>query len=765
MEKREIHSIPPEELTGIQLKEPANYAAGAYGVKVALEHAIKEMGTVRAFQTLAKLNQKNGIDCPGCAWPDPEDKRSVLGEYCENGAKALAEEATLKRVTPKFFEKHSVEEISKWSDYRIGKSGRLTYPMLLKPGSLYYEPIEWDAAFQLIADELNGLDDPNEAVFYTSGRSSNEAAFLYGVFTRAFGTNNMPDCSNMCHESSGVALSQTLGIGKGSVKLDDLHKADVVMVIGQNPGTNHPRMLLALQKLKENGGKVITINPLEEAGLKRFKNPQRPLDIVGNGTDITDLFLQVKINQDISILKAILKKLYIKEKEVGGVFDLKFIQKKTQGYDELIADLEHYDLNDLIKKSGVEEVLIDEAVELLVSRKKIIICWAMGLTQHKNGVENIKECVNLLLLKGSIGKEGAGTCPVRGHSNVQGDRTVGIVHNTSDAMYTSLKKAFHFEAPRTKGLDVVGCIQAMYEKKAKVFIALGGNLLSAAPDTLYTAQAFKNCTLTVNISTKLNRTHVVPGKTALILPTLGRSEKDTKEGKARFVSVENSMGKVHQSNGSLPPASEQIMSEPDIIAHIAAATLKTKTKIDWLALGQDYDAIRNKISEVISGFEDYNSRIRGDGFYMPNNARVGDFSKLPNQRAQFSVCGLPNHELKGDEFLLMTIRSHDQFNTTIYGMNDRYRGIYNERRVLFINAFDMQKHGFKKLDLVDLTSHYDGIERVASKFLVIPYAIPKQNLACYFPEANALIPVNHYAKESQTPISKSIKVNVNHAKQ
>lgn len=757
---RKVNPSTSETLTKVKIKAPANYAAGAHGIKVALEHAIQEMGAIRAFQTLAKLNQKNGIDCPGCAWPDPDDKRSVLGEYCENGAKALAEEATLKRVKPDFFAKYSVEELSNWSDFKIGKSGRLTHPMLLKEGSSHYESIAWSDAFQLIADNLNQLKSPDEGVFYTSGRSSNEAAFLYGVFIRAFGTNNMPDCSNMCHESSGVALSQTLGIGKGSVTLDDLHKAEVVMVIGQNPGTNHPRMLSALQKLKKNGGKVITINPLEEAGLKRFKNPQKVADMLGRGTAITDLFLQVKINQDVPLLKAILKKLHSKELAEGGVFDQAFIAEKTEGYTALMEDLAVHDLEVLIAQSGVSETQIDTVVELLASSKKIIICWAMGLTQHKNGVENIKECVNLLLLKGSIGKEGAGTCPVRGHSNVQGDRTVGIVHGTSDALYNALKKAFGINAPKNKGLDTVDSIKAMYEKKAKVFIALGGNFLSAASDTNYTAQALQNCKLTVSISTKLNRTHLITGKTALILPTLGRSEKDIKEGKARFVSVENSMGKVHQSNGSLAPASEHLMSEPDIIAHIAAATLKGKTTVDWLSLGKDYNAIRSKISEVIVGFEDYNKRVKGDGFYLPNNARIADFSKLSNQRAKLSVCGLPRHQLAEEEFLLMTIRSHDQFNTTIYGLDDRYRGVYNERRVLFMNPKDMAKNGWKKLDLVDIASEYDGVLRVAPKFHIIPYSIPEQNLGCYFPEANVLIPINLFAKDSQTPSSKSVKVKV-----
>ena len=764
MEKAKPRNVNPEtseELTGIKLTVPANYAAGAQAVKVAMEHAIGEMGAVRAFQTLAKLNQKDGFECPGCAWPDPDDKRSVLGEYCENGAKALAEEATLKRVPPSFFAQHSIEELSNWSDYKLGRSGRLTHPMILRAGQSHYEEIPWDAAFQLIGKQLLALKDPNEAIFYTSGRSSNEAAFLYGLFARAFGTNNMPDCSNMCHESSGVALSQTLGIGKGSVTLDDLHKAEVVVVIGQNPGTNHPRMLTALSKCKDSGGKVITINPLEEAGLKRFKNPQRLKDMLSSGTAITDVFLQVKINQDVPLLKAIMKKLAAEDAEKGNVFDHDFIQEKTEGGEALLADLEKYDLGDLIEKSGVSEAMIEEAVQLLAPAKKIIICWAMGLTQHKNGVENIKECVNLLLLKGSIGKEGAGTCPVRGHSNVQGDRTVGIIHKTSDAMYDTLKKHFGIEAPKGHGYDTVHAIKAMHEGKGKVFIALGGNFLSAASDTLYTAKALENCELTVAISTKLNRGHLVAGKTALILPTLGRSEKDEKEGQKRMVTVENSMGKVHTSQGRLAPASKHLRSEPDIIAQMAHATLQGNTQVDWLGLGKDYDLIREKIAGVVKGFENYNDRVKKDsGFYLPNNARVGDFSKLPNGRAQFTVCALPVHPLAADEFLLMTIRSHDQFNTTIYGLDDRYRGVYNERRVVFMNPADMKKWGFEKLAMVDLTSTYDGAVRRAPKFYVVPYEIPVGNLACYFPEANVLIPIQEFAVGSCTPVSKSVRVRV-----
>jgi len=755
---RKVSPLPELKHTGIRLTAPANYAAGALGVKVALEHAIGEMGVVRAFQTLAKMNKKEGFDCPGCAWPDPDDKRSVLGEYCENGAKALAEEATLKRVEPSFFEKYSVHEIASWSDMKIGKSGRITHPMILRPGSDFYEKISWQSAFTHIAEELKALDNPNQAVFYTSGRSSNEAAYLYGLFARALGTNNMPDCSNMCHESSGTALSQTLGIGKGSVVLSDFEKAEVVIILGQNPGTNHPRMLNALQDCKKNGGKIITINPLEEAGLKRFVNPQKPTDFFTGGTALTDVFLQVKINQDVALLKLIMKKLLEMDTKSRDIFDHDFIINNTSGYQEFVDSLELTKEKELLRASGVSLEDVHAAVELIGNKKKIIICWAMGLTQHKNGVENIKECVNLLLLKGSIGKPGAGTCPVRGHSNVQGDRTVGIIHKNVPHITKNIKAEFGIESPVEAGYDTVEAIQAMYAGRVKVFMSLGGNFVSAASDTLYTSEAIQNCKLTVTVSTKLNRQHTIAGETSIILPTLGRSEKDEKDGKLRKVSVENSMGKVHSSAGKLNPASEFLMSEPDIIAGIASATLGD-TQVPWQSMVQDYDRIRDSISKVIHGFSAYNQGIaNGKEFYLPNNARVADFSKLPDGRAQFSVCSLPQHNLFEDDFLLMTVRSHDQFNTTIYGLHDRYRGIHNERRVVMMNPEDMQRLGLEKLDLVDLESNYAGIKRRAEQFHVVPYSIPQGNLASYFPETNVLVPIDLFAEQSQTPVSKSVKV-------
>lgn len=760
--RRNVSVRGSDDFTGINLKEPVRVAAGVLGVKEAMRHGFKEMGIVRSMRALLDMNQKDGFDCPSCAWPDPEYP-SKIGEYCENGAKALADEATTKKVDAKFFKKYSVEELSQLTDYQLNKFGRLVEPMVLRSGSIHYEPIEWKEAFGLISEELHKLDSPDEAIFYTSGRSSNEAAFLYGMFARAFGTNNMPDCSNMCHESSGVALGETLGIGKGSVKLEDLYEAEVIIVAGQNPGTNHPRMLSALAKCKKNGGRVISINPLEETGLVNFKNPQHLNGWIGSGEDMADLHLPVNINQDIPLVKLILKKLAALDDKDDTVFDHHFIATYTDGYEELREDLQNYDEEELLQLSGVNEAKIDVAVKLLEKKSKIIVCWAMGLTQHKNGVENIREYVNLLLLKGAIGKPNAGTCPVRGHSNVQGDRSVGIMHFVDEGLNNRIEKYLGFEAPTEEGYDTVGAMKAMYDEKAKVFMCLGGNFLMAASDTCYTAEALQKCNLTVQVSTKLNRTHLVTGKTALILPTYGRSEKDMKNGQQRFFTVENSMGRVTRSKGLLKPSSDNLKSEPELIGELAHTYFNGQHAVDWKAMGEDYGLIREYIDKVAKGFEKTGERSKGVGYYLPNNVRERNFRKLPNGKAQITINNLPKHKLKKDEFMLMTIRSHDQFNTTIYGLDDRYRGVYNERRVLFMNSEDMVSLNLKKLDVVNINSHYDGQIRTAKRFLIIPYKIPPGNLAAYFPETNVLVPYNHFAKGSKTPISKSIKVSLEKA--
>lgn len=761
MSTKKTHAQPPEKLTGIKLKEIPESAVGAKAIASALSHISKEVGMRKGIGLLAKLNQKDGFDCPGCAWPDPDEKRAFLAEYCENGAKAVAEEATKNRVSPVFFATHSVQELSELSDYEIGKKGRVTHPVVLHEGKDHYEEISWQDAFQMIGDELNSLSSPDEAIFYTSGRTSNEAAFLYQLFVRQFGTNNLPDCSNMCHESSGSALSETLGIGKGSVTLDDFNHTDLVIVMGQNPGTNHPRMLTALGETKKKGGQIITINPLPEVGLMRYNDPQNPLKWIGKGQKLTDIFLQVKINGDVALLKIIMKLLLEKEKKSpNSIFDHDFIQQKTSGYDEFISDLENYTIEELLPQTGLELSVIQEAADLIAKKKKIIICWAMGLTQHKNAVDNIRELVNLLLLKGSIGKKGAGTCPVRGHSNVQGDRTMGIWEKPKDAFLDKLEEEFSFKAPRKHGYDVVDAIEAMHQKKAKVFIGMGGNFISATPDTEFTAEALKNCDLTVHVSTKLNRSHLIHGKKALILPCLGRSEKDLQENGEQFVSVENSMGVVHQSSGHLKPLSEALLSEPAIVAGIAEATLKD-SQVGWNHLVKDYDLIRNKIEATIPGFNNYNKRVRDKGgFYLPNNARDNNFSPTKTGKANFTVNQISDVTLEKDQFIMMTIRTHDQYNTTIYGLDDRYRGVLNERRVVFMNEDDMKEQGLQKMDMVDLVSHFEGERRVANGFLVIPYSIPRQCTATYFPEANVLVPIRSKARISNTPASKTVIITL-----
>lgn len=757
--RRKVSVRGNQDFLDIKLKDPMRVSAGPLGVQAALRHSFKEMGVVRSMKALLKMNQQDGFSCPSCAWPDPE-KTSKFAEYCENGAKALADEATTSHIGADFFKKYSVEELSLLTDYELNKFGRIIEPLVLREGAIHYEPIDWQEACEMISSELKKLESPDDAIFYTSGRSSNEAAFLYGMFARAVGTNNMPDCSNMCHESSGVALGETLGIGKGSIKLEDLYEAEVVIVAGQNPGTNHPRMLSALEKCKQNGGKVISINPLKESGLVNFKNPQHLSGWIGSGEDIADLHLPVKINQDIPLIKLILIKLAALDAIKNDIFDHRFLKTYVDGYQELLNDLKTHDEKVLLAQCGVALETINEAVYLLARKSKIVVCWAMGLTQHKNGVENIREYVNLLLLKGAIGKPNAGTCPVRGHSNVQGDRSVGIMHIVNKELNDRIEKHLGFTPPSKEGYDTVDAMKAMYDKKAKFFMCLGGNFLMAASDTVYTAEAIQNCDLTVQVSTKLNRTHLVTGKKALLLPTFGRSEKDMKKGKLRHITVENSMGQVRQSRGLLKPASDTIKSEPDIIAQLADTFFNGNHSMDWKALGENYDLIREKIDRVVKGFKDTERRAKGTGYYLPNNVRELDFSKLPNGKAQLTINKIPKHDLKPDEYMLMTIRSHDQFNTTIYGLDDRYRGVYNERRVLFMNPDDMKAADLNKLDVVNMTSTYDDTVRTAYRFKVVPYAIPKGDLAAYFPETNVLVPYNHFADKSKTPISKSIRIRL-----
>jgi molybdopterin-dependent oxidoreductase alpha subunit len=760
-----LPSVPgsenPENHTGIKKGKIKNVAAGIPAVISSLKQISEEAGFVRGMKALSNVNQKGGFDCPSCAWPDPDDERSRLGEYCENGARAVAEEATAKKIGADFFKQHSVGELSKLSDHEIGSKGRISQPMYLSKGSTHYTPISWDAAFNKIANALNALNSPDEAIFYTSGRTSNEAAFLYQLFVREYGTNNLPDCSNMCHESSGVALNESLGIGKGSVKLEDFYQAEVIVILGQNPGTNHPRMLTALQKAKANGAVIISVNPLPETGLMGFNNPQQLKGILGIGTQLTDVFLQVKINGDMALLQAIeILLLREEQKNPGTVFDLPFISNHTTGYSALCAHLLTLDADSLIKECGADREQVMKAAEVLKNKTKIIACWAMGLTQHRNAVNTIKEIVNLLLLKGSIGKPGAGTCPVRGHSNVQGDRTMGIYEKPSDHFLQSIKNNFHFAPPVKHGYDVVESIKAMHEGKASVFISMGGNFLSATPDTQYTARALQRCTLTVQISTKLNRSHLVHGHEAIILPCLARTDKDIQASGEQFVSCENSMGVVQSSKGVLKPVSDKLLSEPAIVCRLAMDTLGSRSSTNWRAYMDNYDMIRTDIQKTIRGFENYNERVRKPGgFYLPNCNREGKFNTF-TEKAHFSVSVSEEVKLKEDELMMMTIRSHDQFNTTIYGLNDRYRGIYNERRVILMNESDINRLQLKDGDSVDLYNHYGGVERVARNFIIVTYPIPSGCTATYFPETNVLVPIDSIAEKSNTPTSKLVVITI-----
>jgi molybdopterin-dependent oxidoreductase alpha subunit len=755
-----VRAQPPEEFTGGEFEGASGVSGGLGAVWNATKHIVREAGVVRGTRTLLKVNQKDGFDCPGCAWPDPDGKRSHA-EFCENGAKAVAEEATTRRVTPEFFKEWSVADLSRKSDFWLGKQGRLTHPVVLRAGATHYEPIEWDEAFQLVAAELNALASPDEAAFYTSGRTSNEAAFLYQLFVRQFGTNNLPDCSNMCHESSGRALTEAIGVGKGTVTLDDFEKADCIFVIGQNPGTNHPRMLSTLREAKRRGCRIVHVNPLPEAGLARFKHPQHPADLLGGGTELSDLFLQVRVNGDVALLKGLMKEVLSEEKRrPGEVLDRRFIEEKTHGFGEFARALEEASWDELTEQSGVAREQMREAARIYVESERVIVCWAMGLTQHKNAVANIQEIVNLLLLRGNLGRPGAGACPVRGHSNVQGDRTMGIWERPTDSFLDALAREFDFEPPRRHGLDTVETIRAMHERQVKVFFALGGNFLSATPDTEFTAAALSGCRLTAHVSTKLNRSHLVTGEQALILPCLGRTERDRQQGGEQFVSVENSMGVVHSSRGSLEPASTHLLSEPAVVARLARATLGGRSSVDWEWLVEDYDRVRELIERVIPGFEDYRRRVRvPGGFYLPNLAREGVF-KTSTERANFTVHELPRIALAPGQLLLMTVRSHDQFNTTIYGLDDRYRGVRNERRVVFLNPADVEEQRLSAGQVVDLVSHFEGEERTARRFLVVPYPVPRRCAAAYFPEANVLVPVRSVADKSNTPASKSVVISV-----
>ena len=751
---------PPAESAPPDVKPIAKVAGGMTAALTAARFAFGEMGVVRGTKTLLQLNQKQGIDCPGCAWPEPDGERSHF-EFCEEGAKHVADEATKKRVTPDFFAKWSVKELAEQSDLWLNQQGRITQPMVLREGADHYEAIDWKDAFALLARELNALASPDEAIFYTSGRTSNEAAFLYQLFVRQFGTNNLPDCSNMCHESSGTGMKETLGFGKGTVMLEDFDLCDAIFIIGQNPGTNHPRMLTTLLAAKRRGCTIIHINPLPEAGTTRFKHPQEFWNWLGGGTQLADLFLQVRINGDVALLKGIMKEVLDAERRrPGEILDHQFINKHTIGFAEFKEALAHVPLGDILEQSGMRKSQVEDAAKIFINSQRVIFCWAMGLTQHKNAVANIQEIVNLVLLRGQLGKPGSGLCPVRGHSNVQGDRTMGIWEQPAPQFLDSLGKEFNFRPPRRHGYDTVHAIRAMHEESARVFFALGGNFLSATPDTEFTAEALRRCRLTAHVSTKLNRAHLITGKQALILPCLGRTEIDVQANEPQFVTTENSMAVVEEWRGALPPASEHLLSEPAIVAGLAKAALADRSTVDWDSLIANYDRIRDAIEHVVPGFENYNERVRqSGGFHLSNPIRNREF-KTKDGKAHFTVHPLPQIDLKPDEFLMMTMRSHDQFNTTIYGLDDRYRGIHNGRRVVFLNAEDIRLSRLQDGQLVDLISHFNGEDRVARGFRIVPYSIPRRCAAAYFPETNVLVPIDHFADKSHTPASKSVVISI-----
>ena len=750
--KKTVDGRTPLDSNRLRLSKVKSTAAGVPAAISSMNHGIRKMGVTKTVRSLLMVNQKDGFDCPGCAWPDPDHRTSF--EFCENGAKAVADEAMKAKVNASFFKKYSVADLLKKSDYWLNSQGRIAQPMVLEADASHYTPIEWDDAFQRIASSIQAMDSPERGVYYTSGRTSNEAAFLYQALVRALGTNNLPDCSNMCHESSGKALTQTIGIGKGTVHLEDFNQSDLILVIGQNPGTNHPRMLTALRDAKKRGAKIISVNPLPETGLKRFKHPQDYMMGDVKSTQLADLHVPVRIGGDAALLKGVMKQLLALD-----AIDRDFIGSKTEAFEEFESSLSTQNWRQIVNDSGIEREMIHEIAQMCADSKATIACWAMGLTQHKNGVAVIQEVVNLLLMGGHIGRPGAGVCPVRGHSNVQGDRTVGIWEAPTESFLAKLEQGLQFELPRKHGYDVVHSIHAMEDGNVDVFMCMGGNFLSATPDTSRTAKAIQTIGLTVQISTKLNRSHLVTGETALILPVLGRTELDIQSSGEQFVTVENSMGVVHRSKGNLKPVSTGLMSEPALVAQLGQ--LLCPDVLDWTSCTDNYDAIRDIMSKALNGFEHYNERVREpSGFLLPNPPRDSCEFSTPTSKASFTVHSLPDVTLPEDRFVLMTIRSHDQYNTTIYGLHDRYRGIHGNRRVLFMNALDMSEYGVKTRDVVDITSHFQGRKRHSRQWIVVPYEIPRRNLAAYFPEANELVPLESTANISNTPTSKWIEVSL-----
>lgn len=750
-----------DDPTRLKVTEPKKWAAGVPAVAHAMEYSLHENSPKRTFLTLANINQAGGIDCPGCAWPDPAPGDRHLNEYCENGARHINDEATTNRVTREFFAQHSIEELAAKDDRWLNQQGRLTEPMVRRPGATHYEPIGWEVALDLVADELKALDSPDEALFYTSGRISNEAAFLFQLLSRAFGTNNLPDCSNMCHESSGWGLSDTLGIGKGNVSLDDIHHADLVFLVGQNPGTNHPRMLSALEQTKQNGGTIVAVNPLPEAGLLRFKNPQQVNGVIGRGIAIADQFLKIKLGGDLALFQ-MLNKLLLEAEDAapGTVLDQEFIAENCAGFDEFAANVRQIGWDDVATATGLSRAEIEQVHRTVLGSKKVIVCWAMGLTQHKHSVPTIQEIVNFLLLRGNIG-DGAGVCPVRGHSNVQGDRTMGIWEQMPQSFLDKLEQEFGFTPPSAHGLDSVEGIKAMRDGKIKSFFGFAGNFVRASPDSNVTEAAMRKLRLNVQVSTKLNRSHVVLGEYGVILPTLGRSDRDIQETGEQFVTVENSMGQIHSSRGRLPKASPDLLSEVSILCRLAPRLLGETPGIAWDEFERDYSVIRDHIARVVPGFADFNRRVaEPGGFLLPNPVNDRVFPTKTG-KAMFTANRLQWLAAPPGHVILQSLRSHDQWNTIPYENNDRYRGIHGSRHVVMVNPDDFADLGVGEKQVVDLVSVWDdGIERRAEGFTVVGYPTARGSAAAYYPEANVLVPLDSVAEVSNTPTSKGIVVRL-----
>lgn len=746
-------------------------AAGGWGALRSCGKKLLASGApLSGAAAMLKANQPDGFDCPGCAWGDPEHGSSF--EFCENGVKAVAWESTDKRLRPDFFKTHTVSELRGWTDYDLERQGRLTHPMRYDRASDRYVQATWDEAFSEIGQVLKSLDSPDRAEFYTSGRASNEAAYIYQLFVRLYGTNNFPDCSNMCHEASGVALEQAVGIGKGSVLLEDFEKADAIFVIGQNPGTNHPRMLGDLRRAAVRGAKIAVFNPVREKGLERFADPQDKLEMIMVGsTPIANAYYQVRVGGDMAAIRGIAKAVFAADDAAlaagqPSVLDRAFLAQHTSGFEFYRASVIATSWGQIEDQSGLARAQMEELATIYIQSEKTICTWAMGVTQHRHSVATIREIASFLFLRGNVGRPGTGLCPVRGHSNVQGDRTVGINEKPPHQFLDALEKEFGVPMPRRHGHNVLAAIGAMLDGSAQAFIGLGGNFARATPDSPLIAKALMNQKLTVNIATKLNHSHLLPGEVSYVLPCLGRTEIDrNSDGVAQIVTVEDSMSMVHGSGGINRPASPELRSEIGIIAGIAEATLGSSV-VDWKSLAHHYDRIRDLIARTIPGFHNFNERVRRPrGFRLPNGPAERIWH-TPSGKATFSSGELPrrteHQEALGEQgtFVLQTFRSHDQYNTTVYGLDDRYRGIYGERRIVFVNPDDLAEIGAEAGDRVDIIGrHQDGIERIAESFRVVPYDLPRGSVAGYYPELNVLVPISSAGELSDTPTSKSVLVS------